>query len=133
MHMQRVGSEVRPSRCTHWIRKLPTATGSNRFAAITETIAKYQNAIRASARLLPSRPSNDKTLTEMIMKAIIDLSSELLVDRSRIQDPYLQLLLTATGKELANGSAWVVVDKKIASRYGIGIPFERTPLPSVAA
>jgi len=67
------------------------------------------------------------------MKAIIDLSSELLVDRSRIQDPYLQLLLTATGKELANGSAWVVVDKKIASRYGIGIPFERTPLPSVAA
>jgi hypothetical protein len=53
------------------------------------------------------------------MDTIIDLSSELLVDRSRIQDPYLRLLLTAIGEELAIGSPWVAVNKKIVSLYGV--------------
>lgn len=56
------------------------------------------------------------------MDAIIELNSELLVDRSRIRSPYLQLLLTAFGQELAKGSAWVAIDKTVASEY---------PLPAV--
>lgn len=51
------------------------------------------------------------------MKTIIDLSSEVLIDRSRIRDPYLRLLLAAIGKELVRGSTWVAVDKQIASEY----------------
>jgi hypothetical protein len=66
------------------------------------------------------------------MKAIFDLSSELLIDRSRIRDPYLRLLLTAIGAELAKDSAWIVVDKKVASEYGLG-QFMRPPLRSAAA
>jgi hypothetical protein len=53
------------------------------------------------------------------MNAIIDLSSELLIDRSRICDPYLRLLLTAIGQELARGSPWIAVDKRVASRYSV--------------
>jgi hypothetical protein len=52
------------------------------------------------------------------MNTIIDLNSELLVDRSRIRNPYLRLLLTAIGEELAEGSPWVAVNKKIASEDG---------------
>jgi len=51
------------------------------------------------------------------MNTMIDLSTELLIDRSRIQDPYLRLLLTAIGEELASGSPWVAVNKAIASKY----------------
>jgi hypothetical protein len=50
------------------------------------------------------------------MNAIIDLSSEVLIDRSRVRDPYLRLLLTAVGEELAKGSAWVAVDKQVLVR-----------------
>ena len=53
------------------------------------------------------------------MHAIIDLSSELLVDRSRIGNPYLRLLLTAIGEELATGSPWVAVNKKIATQFSL--------------
>jgi hypothetical protein len=53
------------------------------------------------------------------MNTTIDLSSELLIDRSTIRDPYLRLLLTAIGEELARGSPWVAVNKKIASLYGV--------------
>lgn len=53
------------------------------------------------------------------MNAIISLTSELLVDRSRIRDPHLRLLLTAIGEELAKGSPWVAVNKEVASRYGV--------------
>jgi hypothetical protein len=51
------------------------------------------------------------------MNTIIYMSSELLVDRSRIRNPYLRLLLTAIGQELAKGSPWVAVNKKIATEY----------------
>jgi hypothetical protein len=51
------------------------------------------------------------------MNTIIDLSSEVLIDRSQVRSPYLRLLLTALGQELAKGSPWVVVDKKVASKY----------------
>ena len=51
------------------------------------------------------------------MNTIIDLSTELLIDRSKIRNPYLRLLLTAIGEELARGSPWVAVNKKIASQY----------------
>jgi hypothetical protein len=57
--------------------------------------------------------------TELIMNKIIDLNSEVLIDRSLIRNPYLRLLLAAIGEELAVGSAWVAVDKKIASEYAI--------------
>jgi hypothetical protein len=53
------------------------------------------------------------------MHAIIDLSSELLIDRSRVADPYLRLFLTAVGEQLAKGSPWIAVDKEIASRHGV--------------
>ena len=52
------------------------------------------------------------------MNAIIDLSSELLVDRSRIPNPYLRLFLTVIGQELAEGSPWIAVDKKLSSQLG---------------
>ena len=53
------------------------------------------------------------------MNAIIDLNSELLLDRSQIRDPHLGLLLRAVGKPLARRSAWVAVDKEIATYYGL--------------
>jgi hypothetical protein len=53
------------------------------------------------------------------MTAIIDLCSELLVDRSRIRDPYLRLLLTAIGQELVKGSPWVAVNKKVVLLHGL--------------
>lgn len=53
------------------------------------------------------------------MNTIIDLNSELLVDRSRIRDPYLRLLLTAIGQELAKGSPWVAVNKNLALQYSL--------------
>ena len=51
------------------------------------------------------------------MNAIIDLGSEVLVDRSQIHMPQLQLLLAAIGQPMAQGSAWVAVNKRIASVY----------------
>ena len=54
---------------------------------------------------------------EQNMSPVIDLSSELLIDRSQIRDSYVRLLLTALGQELSEGSAWVAVDKCIASAY----------------
>lgn len=51
------------------------------------------------------------------MNATIDLNSELLVDRSQVPDPYLRLMLTAIGQELARGSPWVAVDKRVISQY----------------
>ena len=50
---------------------------------------------------------------------IIDLSSEILVDLSKVRDPHLRLLLKAIGEELAAGSAWISVDKDIATYYGL--------------
>lgn len=56
------------------------------------------------------------------MYTIIDLNSELLIDRSGIRDPYLWLLLTAIGQELAQGSPWIAVNKKIALQYSLSAP-----------
>ena len=51
------------------------------------------------------------------MNAIIDLGSELLIDRSQIRDGQLRLLLAAVGKPLVSGAAWLVVDKRVAAIY----------------
>jgi len=51
------------------------------------------------------------------MNTIIDLTSGILIDRSQIPNPYLRLLLTAVGQELAKGSPWVAIDKRAVSRY----------------
>jgi hypothetical protein len=53
------------------------------------------------------------------MKSIIDLGSELLFDRSRIDSPYVQLLIAAIGQELAIGSPWVSVNKRVLAVYEI--------------
>jgi hypothetical protein len=53
------------------------------------------------------------------MNTIVDLGSELLIDRSRIRDPYLRLMLTAIGHELVRGSPWIAVDKQLAARHGV--------------
>lgn len=53
------------------------------------------------------------------MNTIIDLGSELLVDRSKIRDPHFRLLLLVLGKKLAKGSAWIAVNKEIAIYYGL--------------
>ena len=50
---------------------------------------------------------------------IVDLSSEILVDLSRVRDPHLRLLLKAIGQELTVGSAWVSVGKEVATHYGL--------------
>jgi hypothetical protein len=44
------------------------------------------------------------------MSPVVDLSSELLIDRSQVRDPYVRLLLAASGQELARGSPWVAVE-----------------------
>ena len=51
------------------------------------------------------------------MNTIIDLSSEVLIDRSQVRSPYLRLLLTAIGQELAMGSPWIAIEKEVAGRY----------------
>jgi hypothetical protein len=48
---------------------------------------------------------------------IIDLGSELLVDRTRLHNPQARLVLAAIGQPLIAGSAWVAVDKRVASVY----------------
>lgn len=52
------------------------------------------------------------------MSQIIDLGAELLVDTSRVRDPYLRLLLAAAGKAFADGSAWWTLDKQVAEALG---------------
>jgi hypothetical protein len=49
------------------------------------------------------------------MHAVLDLGSELLVDRSAIRDPYVRLLATVVGEALAHGSPWVAVGKRAAT------------------
>ena len=48
------------------------------------------------------------------MDAVIDVGRELLVDASRIRDPYLRLLTAAIGETLVRGSPWRAVDKRAA-------------------
>ena len=56
------------------------------------------------------------------MDTIIDLHSEVLIDRSRIHNPYVRLLLSALGQELAKGSAWIALNKNVASQYALRMP-----------
>jgi hypothetical protein len=63
------------------------------------------------------------------MKSIIDLGSELLFDRSRVASPYLRLLVTAIGQELARGSPWVSVNKRVLAVYEIGVELITTDPP----
>jgi len=56
------------------------------------------------------------------MKAVIDLDSELIVDRSRVCDPYLRLLFAAIGQKLAKGSPWVAVSKIVMAQYDLRFP-----------
>ena len=67
------------------------------------------------------------------MSPVLDLSSELLIDRSQVRDPYLRLLLAALGQEMAKGSPWVAVDKRVASRYEPLLPFIGEQLRYAAA
>jgi hypothetical protein len=54
---------------------------------------------------------------ELAMDYVIDLGSELLVDRSRLPMGQLRLLLAAIGHPLVTGSPWMVVDKRAATTY----------------
>ena len=54
------------------------------------------------------------------MKSVIDFGSELLFDRSQVASPYVRLLVTAIGRELARGSPWVSVNKRVLAVYEIG-------------
>ena len=67
------------------------------------------------------------------MITILDLSSELLIDRSKVRDPYLRLLLTAIGEELVRGSAWVAVNKRLALEYGLTHQYMAMPLEAAVA
>jgi hypothetical protein len=69
---------------------------------------------RAAGTAVARERGRANLLTEQAMNTIIDLNSELLIDRSTIRNPYLRLLLTAMGEELVRGSPWVAVSKKIA-------------------
>lgn len=53
------------------------------------------------------------------MKPVIDLGSELLFDRSRIVSPYLRLLVDAIGREVARGSRWLIVNKRVLAVYAV--------------
>lgn len=53
------------------------------------------------------------------MYEIIDLKSELLVDRSRVKSPHVRLLLAVIGEPVVQGSPWVAVDKQIACRWNV--------------
>ena len=61
-----------------------------------------------------------------MMKSIIDLGSELLFDRSRLASPYVCLLVTALGQELAPRSPWVSVNKRVLAVYDIGVELVTT-------
>jgi hypothetical protein len=60
------------------------------------------------------------------LDTVIDLGSELLVDESRICDPYVRLLMAAVGQKLALGSPWIAMDKRAAVLCCLP---SRNPLP----
>jgi hypothetical protein len=53
------------------------------------------------------------------MYAVIDLGTEVLLDRSTVTNPYVLLLASALGQTLAQGSPWVALDKQSASLCGL--------------
>jgi len=50
------------------------------------------------------------------MNTIIDVGSELLIDRSTVKDPFLRLMVAALGQTLVDGSAWVSINKQDLGR-----------------
>jgi hypothetical protein len=50
------------------------------------------------------------------MESVIELESELLIDRSSLNDPFLRLIADALGTPVLNGSAWVAVAKQDLGR-----------------
>jgi hypothetical protein len=71
--------------------------------------------------------------TEPKMNTIIDLGSEMLIDRSQVHNPYLRLLLAALGQEIVRGSPWVAVNKEVATKFRLSIQADRKQLRSSAA
>ncbi len=65
------------------------------------------------------------------MNAIIDLGTELVIDRTAVRIPQVRMLLSAIGKPLARGSAWIVVQKQVAALYSLQRAVSR-PSPSRA-
>ena len=57
------------------------------------------------------------------MTTIIDLSSEVLIDRSQVRESYVRLLVAALDRQLVKGSPWIVLDKSVASAYEPLLPF----------
>jgi hypothetical protein len=51
------------------------------------------------------------------VNSVIELGSELLLDESRIRNPYLRLLIAAVGERVVSMSPWVAVDKRVAARW----------------
>ena len=67
------------------------------------------------------------------MNAIIFLESELLIDRTQVRDPHVRFLLKAVGHELAEGSAWIIVDQAVAAYFGLTRQSLATQAEAVAA
>jgi hypothetical protein len=88
----------------------PSSSSAPRFAAMAR-VSRRGIALAKAGRLQTQ---------EQVMKSIIDLGSELLFDRSRIVSPYMRLLVTTIGQELARGSPWVSVNKRVLAAYEIG-------------
>jgi hypothetical protein len=57
------------------------------------------------------------------MSPIIDLSSELLINRFAVREPYVRLLLSALGQEVKKGSPWIVLNKTVAAAHDVLLPF----------
>jgi hypothetical protein len=53
------------------------------------------------------------------MNIVIDLGTEVLLDRSAVTNPYVLLLTSALGQPLAQGSPWVALDKQSAVLCGL--------------
>ena len=67
------------------------------------------------------------------MNAIIDLGSELLIDRSQIHEPQLRLLLAAVGEPIVSGAAWLVVNKQVAAVYPSLLKLQRRAQQAISA
>jgi hypothetical protein len=71
--------------------------------------------------------------TEPNMSPVIDLSSELLINRFAVREPYVRFLLSALGQEVAKGSPWIVLDKALAAAHDVLLPFIGTQPLQIAA
>jgi hypothetical protein len=99
-------------RSPEWnLTRRPFACGAApRIARPVAPVSRYGTAIARDGRLQRQ---------EAVIKSIIDLGSGMLFDRSRVASPYVRLLVTAIGQELARGSPWVSVNKRVLAIYEI--------------